>query len=217
MAPETVAKSLSDPYTLVIEYVYDPYPSRGTGEPMARLTKAQFARLLGEAMDTLGIQGKWLAPAMGVTENTISFWLNPKKGKGPPHPEKRRDLERAMQVPEGYLDGDVDCDLEALRKARRKQAARLEWAGLNGGSQPGSAIRMVREQLAVYEGQRREVPTAIVRGWLDLLEGEARSSGLAAGASAIQAVELASGTGAAPAQAPRSGGKPPAPPGRKTG
>lgn len=73
-----------------------------------------FASALRFALGRLRVQGKELADRLGVSEVTVSRWLT---GKMLPPPKRRRRVERALGLKEGYLDRnppEVDAEFENL-------------------------------------------------------------------------------------------------------
>lgn len=212
-------------------YRFAEITSRGTeaggiGTIMARvggskqLTRARFCALLQKAFEESGVVQARLAEAMGRDPTTISNDLRPDKGEKPPKPKIRKRYEEHLGLRPGYLDGAVDEDWQDYARNRRRVAMSLIDHGpapLPTPANPQGTARVIREQLAIYEAIKRDVPPAIVRGWVDLLEGELASRGLAVAASAIEAVELASEIASAPSPGRVSGGKPQTARGRRAG
>ncbi len=112
---------------------------------MGKLTQPRFAKLLAEAMDTVGLSGVAIGKATGIHETTISRYRSPDYPSGPPKLAVRRALEDALGLKTGYLDGTTDVDLAEVARSRR---LRGNGEGvLHDGKTLRAALATIRGQL----------------------------------------------------------------------
>jgi transcriptional regulator with XRE-family HTH domain len=82
-------------------------------------TQKRFASLLRDAQTAADVPNDELSIRTGIDATTISRYRNPAYRSGPPSPAKRRLLERALGLLEGYLDGLFELSVPLLREEIR--------------------------------------------------------------------------------------------------
>jgi hypothetical protein len=95
-------------------------PKRGVGSPPANLeARKRFSARLRQAMDALDIGPSELAKRVGKHKTTL---VRLRTGElGPPSLGDTRFFEMELGLPPGYLTGEAEADLYAIRRARRDQ------------------------------------------------------------------------------------------------
>lgn len=130
----------------------------------AKPGREEVGRRLDEALDQLDVSGKELADRSGIDETTISRIRRGDPKAGETRSTTKRRIEKALFLPEGYLDGDVTLDLlEHRRHLRQRWALTL----VREGDAPGYGANGIPTPPATIEG-----PSA-VEGWLWREPGEA--------------------------------------------
>jgi transcriptional regulator with XRE-family HTH domain len=108
------------------------------GTPKAKAVNPDmqtFATRLREAMGAMHFSGAELSRQTGFHTTTISRYQDPTYSVGPPRQARQHILERTLGIPEGYLSGEVDADLDALYLERKR-----------GGAKPSAKdVRIMRE------------------------------------------------------------------------
>lgn len=126
---------------------------------LSKIRQSAFAKRVAEAFDAArkwGVQQKDVAEALGWDETTLSRYKDPEYEKGPPKAQRRRLLERAIGIPEGYLDRTTG-DISVLRKG-------------------GGGHSAVGESAVTYlpENVRGQTPPAEVGVWKTVADSVAR-------------------------------------------